>query len=171
MAISVQFTGRGASLGDVVNGFRGLGRPGWPQSLNKVLGVKTLELTLDLFRNGESPYGQKWAPITHRKGQIMRKTGRLMASLNSKVVGNVGFKIGTNVAYAAQRNFGGEIKPVKGKYLVFKIGRKKVFARSVKQPARPFMPTLERGVPAQWMRLYTTTASTMMQTTLRSTRK
>jgi len=48
-------------------------------------------------------------------------------------------KIGTNKVYGAIHQFGGTIKPKAGKFLVFRLGGRTVFARSVTIPARPFL--------------------------------
>lgn len=162
MAKMLEFTGRGQQLGDLVNKFKGLGRVGWKSSLNKLLGIKTLELTQDCFRNEKDPYGKAWAPITHRTGKIQRDTGRLMASIRSRAQGGVGFKTSTDVEYARQRNYGGTIKPKNARMLRFKIGNKTVVAKSVTQPARMFFPSESIGIPAAWMRQYAELANKFM---------
>lgn len=71
------------------------------------------------------------------------RTGRLRASIliDTKRKGKtVSGKVGTNVKYAAIHEFGGTIKPKKGKFLRFpgKDG-KAVFVKQVKIPKRPFL--------------------------------
>lgn len=98
------------------------------------------------FRRGHGPDGGPWAPLKVRKGQPLRDTGRLQRSITwqadaTRVV------IGTNLLYARLQQFGGTIKPNKGKYLVFPAGKGKMaFARSVTIPARPFIGIGKRQV-------------------------
>lgn len=46
--------------------------------------------------------------------------------------------VGTNKVYGAVHQFGATIRP-KGRALVFNLGGRKVFARSVTIPARPYL--------------------------------
>jgi phage gpG-like protein len=52
--------------------------------------------------------------------------------------------IGSDRKYAAIHQLGGVIK-AKGKALVFMLGGKKIFAKQVKIPARPFFPFTKDG--------------------------
>ena len=51
------------------------------------------------FKTGTDPDGVPWAPLKHRVGQPLRKTGRLNRSFNARPSGQ-GIAIGTNVVYA-----------------------------------------------------------------------
>jgi phage gpG-like protein len=96
----------------IVRNFEEGGRPGkWPESKAK--------------HGGKTLVKQGFA-------------GGLVGSISPVVQGNV-LVIGTNKIYAAIHNFGGVIKPKKGKALAFKIGGKTVFAKQVKIPQREFM--------------------------------
>lgn len=96
----------------------------------------------------EGPDGEKW-PVSRR---AMRSGGRtqfdsgmagLAGSLTYRALPG-GLEIGSPLAYAAQRQFGGTIRPKRGRFLVFETidegGRPvKIFARQVTQPARPYL--------------------------------
>lgn len=51
------------------------------------------------FREQVDPNGTAWAPLMHREGMILRKTGRMANSFTSTPTGT-GFTVGTNVKYA-----------------------------------------------------------------------
>ena len=112
-----------------------------------------------LFMNEGKGNGHPgWAPLSYRKGQPLLKRGHLsqsMAPANSGVVPGKGPKsilryssgvvtIGTALPYAAMMNWGteglpgGVLRPKNAKALRFKIGRKVIFCKSVKIPARRF---------------------------------
>lgn len=114
------------------------------------------------FVAGHDPYGTPWAQPKFRPGQPLRDTGRLMASITHNA-DDRGLEVGTNVCYAPIHQFGGTISaqpgnagssscgPRKGApFLVFKAGGQTVRAKSVTIPARPFLPTAERGMPDTW---------------------
>jgi len=69
---------------------------------------------------------------------MLRETGRLLGSLSRRADGNR-VVVGTNVIYAAIHQFGGTIRPKSGGRLAFRLGRTRVFARSVSIPARPWL--------------------------------
>jgi len=90
------------------------------------------------FRRGQSPQGETWAPLKSRSGQPLRKTGRLMRSIDYQASDDE-VVIGTNVKYGPTHQFGAVIRPKNGKLLRFKIGGRFVFAKKVTIPARPFI--------------------------------
>lgn len=53
----------------------------------------------------------RWPPLKYRNGQPLRDTGRLMNSINARVVGGRGL-VSTSVRYAATQNYGAR----KGQY-------------------------------------------------------
>lgn len=104
------------------------------------------------FKAGRSPWGVPWAPLTSRVGQPLRNTGLLQRSITSKPSKD-SVEVGTNRTGAPTQHFGATILPKKGKYLVFQIGGRKVFAKKVTIPARPFMPITPGGqvdLPEAW---------------------
>lgn len=102
------------------------------------------------FANGRGPNGEVWPAPKFRKGQPLRDTGRLMNSITHRT-GPDYIEIGTSVKYAAIQQFGGTIRPKRGKFLVFKPkgSANPIFAREVTIPARPFLPV--KRLPAAWL--------------------
>lgn len=83
-------------------------------------------------------------------GQVLKvRTGRLRSSITHEVRdvgGTVELVVGTNVAYARIHEFGGVIIPKRAKYLTFVVGGKRVFAKRVVIPRRPyFEPALDES--------------------------
>jgi len=110
------------------------------------------------FKLGIDPWGSPWAALKIRKGQPLRDTGRLQASITSRP-DSTGVTIGTNlqnngVRYPAVHQFGATIEPKTGKRLVFPgPGGKLIFAKKVTIPARPFLPLTKAStvaLPPDW---------------------
>jgi len=85
-------------------------------------------------------------------GEVLKvRTGRLRSSITHEVRdvgGAVELVVGTNVVYARIHEFGGVILPKRARFLVFEVGGKKVFARKVTIPRRPyFEPALDESAP------------------------
>lgn len=142
-----------AKLEEVERALRDTGRPERITAALNALGrvlVTRIQLT---FRRSTAPNGARWAPLKLRQGQPLRDTGRLLASITSKVQDRE-VVVGTNVQYARVHQFGAVIKPVRAKLLRFPNGAGGfAFARQVKVPARPFMPIGPSGqvdLPASW---------------------
>ena len=103
-----------------------------------------------LFRDERDPYGNDWEPLSEvtikkrRKGprsgndKILNDTGRLKNSITHNVLGN-SVEVGTNVVYAAIHQFGAA---------KHSLGQSSPWGDV---PARPFLPTSERGVPDDWV--------------------
>ena len=117
------------------------------------------------FASGSDPYGTPWEPLSpaSRAGQPLRDTGRLMNSITHQVTGD-SVTVGTNVVYALQHQFGFKVeaqKPTGGSarfgytpknspYLRWFAGGRWHAAKGVTIPARPFLPSESRGLPATW---------------------
>ena len=93
------------------------------------------------FETGTAPDGSAW-PASFRAGLVggrtLVDTGRLVQSITHNAQDD-GVQVGTNVLYAAIHQFGGVISAVSAKALSFLIGDRRVFARQVTIPARPFL--------------------------------
>lgn len=88
----------------------------------------------DCFRRGETPYGDKWAPVA-RGGMPLLDTGRLRNGfVDNSRPGRV--EIHNPTKYAALHNFGGKVSGG--------LRRGWMFVR-----ARQFLPD-SRGLPASW---------------------
>lgn len=106
-----------------------------------IIGNRAVNSVLDNFKHGGRP--NKWKPTKYpsmKSGTTLNRTGNL-SHIHYQVDGDgksVTIMSG-KAKYAAIHHFGGTIKPKKGKFLVFNIGKEKVFARKVQIPARPYM--------------------------------
>ena len=78
------------------------------------------------FRDASDSYGNAWKELKYRVGKPLNDTGRLRNSITHNVSGN-SVEIGTNVEYAGKHQ----------------TGENRI-------PARPFLPTEERGLPDEW---------------------
>ncbi len=106
------------------------------------------------FKLGIDPWGSPWAALRLRKGQPLRKTGRLQRSIVSRADAT-GVTVGTNVIYARTHQFGATIVPKKAKALAFPgPGGRMIFAKKVSIPKRSFLPVRTPGgdvsLPAVW---------------------
>lgn len=81
--------------------------------------------------------------LNSAKDKAPYKTGTLRRSLHSETNEKSGARVsvlaGTDLEYAAMQEFGGTVVPTKGRFLVFEIDGKKVFARKVTIPAHPYL--------------------------------
>lgn len=76
---------------------------------------------------------------------LLRKSGALWQSIRIAKVTNSTVTVGSDRRYAAVQQFGATIRPKNKKFLVFTLGGKKVFAKKVTIPARPFFPFSKAG--------------------------
>jgi len=124
--------------------------------LLKNIGETELKVTRDRFTSKTAPDGTPWkdnSPLTKllaRGGSLMRRSGRLMGSLNYQVVGDT-LQFGPNTVYAAVQQFGAVIMPRAASTLRIPIaagmmiGGKRtkqaggIFVKSVTIPARPYI--------------------------------
>ncbi len=83
------------------------------------------------------PDGQAW-PKNRRGSSTLYASGTLHDSIDYKTgLGQV--TVGSPLIYAAIHHFGGIIKAKNAKALAFMSGNKRVFAKSVTMPARPYL--------------------------------
>lgn len=166
-------------LKQIVSRLERFAAPHFKRELFQVMAEDARGLVVDAFTESKDPYGQDWKPSRQRhkgggveirgKGQILRDTGRLLNSINSRANAN-GFVIGTNVVYAAIHNFGGQIHHnAASQFRRYAVGRndkrKQISlnskrAKSVRtvasipehdvgMPRRMFIPPVE-GLPREW---------------------
>lgn len=93
--------------------------------------------TLVGFEKEQGPWGQRWDAPKYRSGKALQDTGRLRASIHVEATPG-GFRLFTNVVYAAIHNFGGTIR--RG-------------ARGIRIPMRQFLPK-ETEFPNSWQRSF-----------------
>jgi phage gpG-like protein len=103
--------------------FKGLGlieSPVFRAALNRQLAEEARAQVVESFERSEDPYGRPWKP-SGRGGQTLRHTGRLLSSIAPSWISHSGFRLSTNVKYAAIHNYGGIIKAKTSKGLRFQI--------------------------------------------------
>ncbi|WP_068087470.1 phage virion morphogenesis protein [Polycladidibacter stylochi] len=84
-----------------------------------------------------SPSGEPWA--ANREGsETLVKTGALRDTIDLRLEGD-DIIVGTPMIYGAIHQFGGTIVPKEAQHLVFNAGGRKIFAKQVTIPARPFL--------------------------------
>lgn len=82
--------------------------------------------------------GVAWPKTTDGRRALFVTGHHLWRSIDHAVVGNAAVW-GSGWVGARIHQFGGVIKPVNAKILAFNIGAKKVFAKKVTIPARPYL--------------------------------
>lgn len=147
------------------------------RKVHRDLGQEYQALVQRGFEAETSPEGAPWRPLAkstvRRRGSahpILRVSGRMARThLRADATGAV---IGSNLAYAAVQQYGGEIKraggavklhfktfkggPRKGKTLFSKAGkathgmRATVGAYGIRIPARPWLFNPDGGIPETW---------------------
>jgi phage virion morphogenesis protein len=92
------------------------------------------------FEGEVGPDGKSWKKSRRAEegGRTLTDTARLVQSITHKVAGK-SVMVGTNLIYAAIHQFGGTIRPRRGKYLRFRSGGRYAQKQSVTLPARPFL--------------------------------
>lgn len=116
-------------LEDLVRRVRQLGpnNPYVRKGLNTI-GVRWVAKIKQCFQRGVDPYGNRWAPITHRQGQPLLDTGRLRNSVKHNVRGT-NLELASNLIYADNHQYGITVKQ------------------------RRFLPD-KSGLPKQWLDEY-----------------
>jgi phage gpG-like protein len=88
--------------------------------------------------------GADWPARSSGGHPLLLLSGTLRNSLHVSAGGD-SVKVGSPTIYAAIHQLGGVIVPKSAKRLVFSAGGKKVFAKKVTIPARPFLPFDKSG--------------------------
>lgn len=99
------------------------------------------------FRRG-GVWPETWSQsraARERSGRTMMERGALRNSIHARATATEAI-IGTDLIYAAIHQFGGIIRPRRGQYLRFRVaGGRWATVRSVRIPARPFLPVDRAG--------------------------
>ena len=82
--------------------------------------------------------GKPWTPSLKDKGETMIASGALRNMLSHQFDDD-GFVYGSQRVYSALLHFGGTVRPKTAKALAFTLNGKKIFAKSVTIPARPYV--------------------------------
>lgn len=113
----------------------------------RAIGTGLVANTQGRFDAEVDPDGNAWAPLEpvyaagKRGPGILRESG-MRGGLQGSITYRAGrdqVTVGTNKIYGAIHQFGGEILPKHGKFLIFSLGGRTVKARSVTIPARPYL--------------------------------
>jgi phage gpG-like protein len=89
-----------------------------------------------------------WPNLADGSAARLRRSGQLWKGLHVADVGSRSGRVGVNAIYGAVHQFGAVIRPKQpGGRLAFPMGGKTVFAKSVRIPARPFLPFQPSGEP------------------------
>lgn len=115
----------------------------------RAAGTEVQSIAKLAFRNS-SMRAKAWSAKRSGEPSNLLQKGTLRDSIRITAIDAKSVTVGSDRAYAAIHQFGGVIKPKAGKYLVFTIGGKKIFAKKVTIPARPFLPFTSDGelIPA-----------------------
>ncbi len=105
----------------------------------EAMGLAVVAISQRAF-NDSSLRPSAWAPKRGGGAATLKLTGTLWRSVRITGLTNSSVTVGSDRKYAAIHQFGGTIIPKSKKRLAFSIGGQMVFAKSVKIPARPFMP-------------------------------
>ncbi len=108
------------------------------RSLNRNLAEEAIELIAQGFEKQSSPDGNRWAPITHRTGEILKKSGRLKSSYKSGRVTARGFTISSSVSYGTFHQTG-----------------------TRHMPSRQMVP--DGKLPSSWERAFVTAATKFLE--------
>jgi phage gpG-like protein len=111
--------------------------------LMEAIGQYGVTSTKDRFNTNIDPSGDPWAPSERSEltgGKIQVERGHLRDSMSYNVLGETGVEWGSNLIYAAQRQFGGSIRAVNAPFLRWQgPGGDWHSALEVFQPPRPFL--------------------------------
>jgi phage gpG-like protein len=161
-----------ASTANITKAIEKVQRLTQPQFLAKVakqLQAEALKLVADGFKSETDPNGQAWAPIK-RAGKILQDTGRLRASWAPVADGPEGFRIASNVEYAAAHQDGAHYParssakprtiwshPETGKFVSKATKLKTVVEHTVRQTfgahalvPRKMVPDDSKALPKKW---------------------
>lgn len=84
-----------------------------------------------------SPDGKAWKE-SGGQNKTLEESGGLRDSIHHVVEGN-SVHVGSDKIYAAIQHFGGTIVPKKASHLVFQVGNRMIFAKSVTIPSREYL--------------------------------
>lgn len=104
------------------------------------------------FGEQRSPDGTAWLPLRNRRPRggnlALMDTGKLRASISGRAEGTDSIVVGTNIQYAAIHQFGGIIRPRRGRMLAIPLTVEAQRAGSPRRFQRPLSPRVRgnRGV-------------------------
>jgi phage virion morphogenesis protein len=113
----------------------------------KAIGAGIRDTTQARFDRAQDPEGTPWKGWSPAYAKVTRSSGLLRASaMRGGLMGSITFqanahsvRVGSNKVYAAVHQFGATIVPRRGRFLIFRLGARVVFAKKVTLPARPYL--------------------------------
>lgn len=112
------------------------------QQLAETLGEQLVSSTVTRFETGKGPDGKAWKKsrrATEEGGQTLVDRGQMKSSISYEA-SPAAVAVGTtDKVKGAIHQFGGTIKPKKGKALKFKTDGGFVMVKKVEMPARPYI--------------------------------
>ncbi|MFN3582613.1 phage virion morphogenesis protein [Phenylobacterium sp.] len=107
----------------------------------RAIGQAGVAQTRKRFISKRAPDGSTWKKTAKPSGETMIDKGLLLRSISARAPEADSVSWGSNRIYAAQRQFGGEIRPVRAKALRFRIGGNGewISVGKITQPARPYL--------------------------------
>jgi phage gpG-like protein len=111
----------------------------------EAMGVQLVSLTKRAFSDSSLRPSAWPARTSGGTNSLLRKSGALWQSIRITELTNNSVTVGTDRVYAAIHQLGGKITAKPGKRLVFSLNGKKIFAKEIKMPARPFFPFTSNG--------------------------
>ena len=124
-----------------------------PRKLYGLLGETLKKIHAARFEAEVEPTGKRWQALSPRTKALKAKRGKstkilrqdgYLADRTAYNYDDKGVEFGSDAKYARLHQFGGVIRPKKGKRLKFGKGSNTVYAKQSKIPARPWL-----GVNAQ----------------------
>lgn len=115
-----------------------------PTPILRAMGTEIVTITKLSFRNAALRQKAWPAKSTGEASNLIDK-GALRSSIHITSLDTKSVTVGTDRKYAAIHQLGGVITPKGKKALVFNVGGKKIFAKKVTIPARPFFPITPAG--------------------------
>ena len=109
--------------------------------LMHAVGGEVLATTMERFRKGVSPEGDRW-PVTIRqklgdsRPPLLGTASKLSQSYTYRIEPRQ-VEVGSNLKYSAIHHFGGVIRAKRAKTLRFRIGDAWIMRKAVRIPARP----------------------------------
>jgi len=113
--------------------------------IGQVLAMQARRSNMETFKRGVSPDGTPFIPLAHQRpsggsGLPLRDNGFLLASIQARATQN-DLTVSSNLAYAGLHQFGGTIRPKKGKFLTIPATKE-----AKRYPARRFRTPLHAVV-------------------------
>lgn len=119
------------------------------QSVGRILQQLAISDTKKRFAASMSPDGTPWVPLRHQRvyagtsNKPLRNFGFLMASVQAKATQN-DMTVSSNLIYAGLHQFGGMVRPKKGKFLAIPATKEASRAGGARRFRRPLHPIINR---------------------------